>query len=319
MSPYVEWTAGESNPIHTDFARVSRPIGPCQPVFIKRSVRELNPVLRPYHRRRAAETPTDLFDVVHISDPGSTRIRTQQRFPGVSLSRCLQALAVGPRDRQVTEGGSRTHKSSGSRPDRFASLRTRVVVAGQGVAFKWRVRVSHPAVQAYEARLSTGSPALMLSVAKGRFELPRHKWHDILSVACLPFHHLAMLFRVGRDGVEPPQSEDRWVTASLAHQCTPTLEVTQAGIEPAISTVRAWRPQPRATGPCVSSTGGSRTHKQSRRFELRRFASCVPRPADACLYHLGTLREWRTSSRTFEIHALQVLCVFHNESVPDGI
>lgn len=29
--------------------------------------------------------------------------------------------------------------------------------------------------------------------------------------------------RVGRDGVEPPQSEDHWFTASLAHQCTPTL------------------------------------------------------------------------------------------------
>ena len=117
--------------------------------------------------------------------------------------------------------------------------------------------MSHPTVQAYETRLSTGSPALLLSVAKGPFfwkqgELPRHKWHDILSVAptnalCVGarlFHHLAILFRVGRDGVEPPQSEDRWVTTSLAHLCTPTLEVTQAGFEPAISTVRAWRPQP---------------------------------------------------------------------------
>ena len=53
-----------------------------------------------------------------------------------------------------------------------------------------------------------------------------------------------LFVRVGRDGVEPPQSLDRWVTASLARQCTPTLRVTQAGFEPAISTLRAWRPQP---------------------------------------------------------------------------
>ena len=30
-------------------------------------------------------------------------------------------------------------------------------------------------------------------------------------------------FGVGRDGVEPPQSLDRWFTASLARQCMPTL------------------------------------------------------------------------------------------------
>ena len=40
------------------------------------------------------------------------------------------------------------------------------------LVIKWRVRGSHPTVQAYEARLSAGSPAIILSVAKGRFELP---------------------------------------------------------------------------------------------------------------------------------------------------
>ena len=33
-----------------------------------------------------------------------------------------------------------------------------------------------------------------LEVTRGRFELPRLKGHDVLSVACLPFHHLAVSF-----------------------------------------------------------------------------------------------------------------------------
>ena len=54
------------------------------------------------------------------------------------------------------------------------------------VMFKWRVRGSHPTIQAYEARLSAGSPAVNFAVAKGRFELPCRKGHDVLSVACIP-------------------------------------------------------------------------------------------------------------------------------------
>lgn len=54
--------------------------------------------------------------------------------------------------------------------------------------------------------------------------------HDILSVACLPVSPLRVnhwrdkpcIRQVGWDGVEPPQSEDHWFTASLAHQCSPT-------------------------------------------------------------------------------------------------
>ena len=75
-------------------------------------------------------------------------------------------------------------QARGSRPRRYANLRTR----------SWRVRGSHPAVQAYEARMSTGPPAvagpgiepggpvlwepvghlprLQSSVTKGRLELP---------------------------------------------------------------------------------------------------------------------------------------------------
>jgi hypothetical protein len=38
---------------------------------------------------------------------------------------------------------------------------------------------------------------------------------------------------VGRDGVEPPQSDDHWVTASSARQCMPTLvPVARVGVEP---------------------------------------------------------------------------------------
>ena len=40
-------------------------------------------------------------------------------------------------------------------------------------------------------------------------------------------------YEVGRDGVEPPQSDDHWVTASLARQCMPTLvSVARVGVEP---------------------------------------------------------------------------------------
>ena len=65
--------------------------------------------------------------------------------------------------------------SRGSRPRRFTSLRTRPL----------QVRVLHPTDWAYEARLSTGSPASCFSVTKGRVELPR-PMGDVLNVGCLP-------------------------------------------------------------------------------------------------------------------------------------
>ena len=144
-------------------------------------------------------------------------------------------VAIGPRDHRVTRVGVEPTKSPGSRPGRFASLRTQSSMQSSGFGGRTRQsRLMRP-VEHWLTRVS-------VSVAKGRFELPRHKWHDILSVAptnatvgARLFHHLAMLFRVGRTGIEPPQSEDRWVTASLALQCTPTLEMTQAGFETGIS------------------------------------------------------------------------------------
>ena len=61
------------------------------------------------------------------------------------------------------------------------------------------------------------------------------------------------MLSVRRDGVEPPQPAGEWVTATEAHLCP-------------------------ADACCfdLSNTGGSRTHRQSRRFELRRFSVCVP-------------------------------------------
>jgi hypothetical protein len=118
----------------------------------------------------------------------------------------------------VTEAGVEPAKSPGSRPGRSACLRTR----------PWRVRGLHPAVQAYEARMSTGPPASSCRpryrtghtghdqpsvgarsrlgtsqtcnrVTKGRVELPRPDQpsvgarHDVLSVACLPIPPLRLL------------------------------------------------------------------------------------------------------------------------------
>jgi len=50
----------------------------------------------------------------------------------------------------VTEVGVEPTKSRGSRPRRFANLRTR----------SWRVRGSHPACGAYDTPLGTGPPAV---------------------------------------------------------------------------------------------------------------------------------------------------------------
>ena len=53
---------------------------------------------------------------------------------------------------RLTEVGVEPTESPGSRPGRFSDLRTRPIQS--------RVRGSHPASQAYEARLSTGPPAM---------------------------------------------------------------------------------------------------------------------------------------------------------------
>ena len=144
-----------------------------QPIYFKRSVRESNPVplLTTEVCCRNTYRPS--------SDPGWNRT--------ISLLGVIQASS--PLDHgimSVTEAGVEPAKSRGSRPRRFACLRTR----------PWRVRVSLPAVQAHEARLGAGPPAIKLQapvsnrahrpygsqlgtcqacnrVTKGRVELPR--------------------------------------------------------------------------------------------------------------------------------------------------
>jgi hypothetical protein len=111
-----------------------------QAQYVERSVRELNPVFRPTKAACCRNT----YRPCAPSDPGWNRttvllVVTQASLPldhGIVLS--------------VTEAGFEPAKSRGSRPRRFASLRTR----------PWRVRVSHPAGGAYEAPLSTGPPAV---------------------------------------------------------------------------------------------------------------------------------------------------------------
>jgi hypothetical protein len=134
-----QWTAGESNPSHRPCKGQSPPTA-CRPSLLSRGPsgnRTRSPSLP---RTCAAGTPTDHFS----SDPGWNRTST--------LLHVTQASS--PLDHgivSVTEVGVEPTKSPRSRPDRFACLRTRSV--------KWRVRGSHPAVQAYEARMSTGPPA----------------------------------------------------------------------------------------------------------------------------------------------------------------
>ena len=98
---------------------------------------------------------------------------------------------------------------------------------------QWRVRGSHPAVRAYGAPLSTGSPAKDFGfgiddlgfrsangnlksairnhqsvVTKGRVELPMPRAGlDVLSVACLPVPPLGRVQRPVRESNPPHQIE----------------------------------------------------------------------------------------------------------------
>ena len=138
MSPFRRsGPAGESNP-RTDLGAnqvVFR--WTSQPTF-ERSVRESNPVFLLTAEVCCQNTYRPIFKVIPAGvEPSLSWLSPRRlcRWTTGSLS--------------VTEVGVEPTESRGSRPRRFASLRTR----------SWRVRGSHPAVQAYEARLSTGPPA----------------------------------------------------------------------------------------------------------------------------------------------------------------
>ena len=109
--------------------------------IVKRSVRESNPVFRPYHGACCRNT----YRPCCASDPGWNRTST---FLDVTQ-------ASSPLDHGIMfsdRGGSRTHKIT-----RLSTCS--LCLFAYPVMFKWRVRGSHPAVQAYEARMSTGPPA----------------------------------------------------------------------------------------------------------------------------------------------------------------
>ena len=152
--------------------------------------------MNPVFRLTTAACSRNTYRPVVKSDPGWNRTST---FLDVGQ-------ASSPLDHgivfSVTRVGVEPTKSPRPQRDRFTGLRT--------WSFrKWRVRGSHPAVQAYEARMSTGPPAsscrsryragqtglmkaswtpaapAMLKVAKGRLALPRPFGHDVLNVARL--------------------------------------------------------------------------------------------------------------------------------------
>ena len=177
-----------------------------------------------------------------------------------SPARHAGVFAIGPRDRVSERGGSRTHKVT------RLSTSSLCLFAYPAVC-KLRVRGSHPAVLAYEAWMSTGPPAscrsryrtgrtgrmkaswvpahLQCSSDEGESRTRMPQGHDILNVACLPFHHFAdvsspygnrtritrmrvsypepleerAVLSVRRAGVEPAQQSSGWVTATWARQC----------------------------------------------------------------------------------------------------
>ncbi len=88
----------------------------------------------------------------------------------------------------LTRVGVEPTKSPRPQHDRFACLRTWSIDRFQ--IYQWRVRELHPAVPAYEARMSTGSPALKTS--------------NIIS----PFlHALLMLIKLQSGGIAGPGTE----------------------------------------------------------------------------------------------------------------
>ena len=101
------------------------------------------------------------LQTICVSDPGWSRTSTF-----LHVTQASSPLDHGTMS--VTEAGVEPATSPGSRPGRFACLRTR----------PWRVRVSHPAGEAHETSLSAGPPA---SSCRPRYRAG-HTGHDQPSV-----------------------------------------------------------------------------------------------------------------------------------------
>jgi hypothetical protein len=179
--------------------------------FIKRSVRELNPVFR----LTTAACGRNTYRPFRVSDPGWNRTSTLLHVTQASspLDHGTVVFLL------VTEVGVEPTKSPRSQRDRFASLRTR----------SWRVRVSHPAVGTYEAPLGAGPPASCRSRYRtGLTGLMKASWapaapamyfssqgedrtrmsygHDVLNVARIP-NFATWPYSAARTGVEPVSRE----------------------------------------------------------------------------------------------------------------
>ena len=135
--PFLQWTAGESNPdcLGANQASSRWTSGPC----IQEVRSGIEPDLPPY---RGGVLPEHLPAVLR-NDPGWTR----------TIGLLAVDQASSPLDHGIASdrGGSRTH-----RHEALDLAAMPVCVPGR----KWRVRELHPAVQAYETRLSLRPPAV---------------------------------------------------------------------------------------------------------------------------------------------------------------
>ena len=116
------------------------------------------------------------------SDPGRTRT-----FDCLGVNQEPLPLDDGISIFSDRGGGVEPSESPGSRPGRLRDAAHFQFAYSVG---KLRVRESNPSNVAHETSSSAGPPAIV-EVAEGRVELPRPIGHNVLSVACLPFHHSA--------------------------------------------------------------------------------------------------------------------------------
>lgn len=148
---------------------------------------------------------------------------------------------VGPRARflSVTGTGVEPAKSRGSRPRRFSCLRTR----------SWRVRELHPAIQAYEARLSLRPPAACSSSCRPRYRTGQTGLMGASSAPAAP----AMPFgcqaeREARASATGPASRSR--PQGSAAQLTTEPRVTKGRFE--LPCLAARRSERRASSSCAT-------------------------------------------------------------------
>lgn len=146
MSPFLfSGPPGSRTPISWLQAR-RRPVGPAAHV-LKRSVRDSNPAfLRTEEVCRRKHLQTNSKVIPDGVEPSLSWVSSRR------LSRWTTGSLVTGVRVELT-------KSRGSRPRRFTSLRTRPLRRACPSRAKLQARVSHPTVRAYEAQLSTCSPA----------------------------------------------------------------------------------------------------------------------------------------------------------------